>query len=208
MTFPRSGLRAGSIERASFLKSHLLGAKRALGHFDKPSEAHPMCGGAYNDLCLHRLGASHPLAGSRYSTFISHSSDLPYPLSHTTLSTSKPTPTSTTSTSIAMVSSSESDSLPPTPNVQPGVGLRAVMPRACEAGVRIFNEKNVTRFLEEWSMDCEDYGLDDEQRCCRLPLYYTPEINEIVHNLPGYSTKNWATLEANLKSYPLVHAEV
>ena len=58
----------------------------------------------------------------------------------------------------------------------------------------------VSRFLEEWELDCDDYGVRAEQRCQRLPLYCIDEINDIVRNLPGYAERDWETLKANFKN--------
>ena len=92
------------------------------------------------------------------------------------------------------------DSTPATPaatlvNVCP----HAVMPRPGQLGSMLFDGNNITDFLEDWNIECEDYGLTDGQKCARFPNYCTPAIKDLVKLLPGYSTHDWTTLQANLK---------
>src|SRR5437667_11003933 len=62
-----------------------------------------------------------------------------------------------------------------------------------------FDGHNITEFLEEWNIECEDFGLTETQRCARFPNYCTPEIKETVKILPGYIASNWTTLQSDVK---------
>ena len=73
------------------------------------------------------------------------------------------------------------------------------MPRPGQPGAMQFIGHNITEFLEEWNIECEDFGLTETQRCARFPNYCTPEIKETVKLLPGYIASNWATLQSDVK---------
>src|SRR5204862_4456175 len=79
-------------------------------------------------------------------------------------------------------------------------------PHACtdllclaQANPVLCNGYNITEFLEEWNIECEDFGLTETQRCARFPNYCTPEIKETVKILPGYIATNWITLQSDVK---------
>ena len=59
------------------------------------------------------------------------------------------------------------------------------MPHPGQPGAMQFDGKNITDFLEEWNIECEDFGLTDGQRCTRFPNYCTPDIKDTVKLLPG-----------------------
>jgi hypothetical protein len=61
------------------------------------------------------------------------------------------------------------------------------------------NGTNVSEFLENWSIECDDYGLNDVQKCVRLPNYCTPAIKDIVKLLKGYVSHDWVVLQKELK---------
>ena len=76
--------------------------------------------------------------------------------------------------------STSDDSTPATPaatlvNVRP----HAVMPRPGQLGSMLFDGNNITDFLEDWNIECEDYGLTDAQKCARFPNYCTPAIKDL-----------------------------
>src|SRR5271169_4351129 len=75
-----------------------------------------------------------------------------------------------------------------------------VMPRPGQPGAMQFDGTNITEFLEEWNIECEDFGLTNTQRCARFPNYCTLAIKEVVKLLPGYVTTNWDTLQSDLKN--------
>jgi len=84
----------------------------------------------------------------------------------------------------------------------PPMGARvigATMPRPGQPGAMKFDGKNISEFLEEWNIECEDFGLGDAQRCARFPNYCTPEIKDTVKILPGYITTDWALLQSDVK---------
>src|SRR5436190_11310594 len=63
----------------------------------------------------------------------------------------------------------------------------------------LFNGNNISDFLEDWSIKCEDYRLTGAQKCARFPNYCTPAIKDLVKLLPGYGTHDWTALQMNLK---------
>src|SRR5437762_8092564 len=96
--------------------------------------------------------------------------------------------------------STSDDNTPATPattlvNVCP----HAVMPRPGQLGSMLFDSNNITDFLEDWNIECEDYGLTDAQKCVRFPNYCTPAIKDLAKLLPGYGIHDWTALQANLK---------
>jgi hypothetical protein len=48
-------------------------------------------------------------------------------------------------------------------------------------------------------MDCEEYGLTEDQKCMKFPRYCTREIDEAVEKLKGYEARNWELFKAKLK---------
>src|SRR2546423_1264510 len=119
------------------------------------------------------------------------------PSSHSEKTLSQLT-TSTTSSLPTMSTSGSTNSGPSTPrsNLR---AFGAVMPRPGQPGAMQFDGKNITEFLEEWNIECEDFGLDEPQRCVRFPNYCIPTIKETVKLLPGYVTPDWTTLQADVK---------
>jgi len=77
--------------------------------------------------------------------------------------------------------------------------IHAVMPRPGQPGSMLFDGTNITDFLEDWNIECEDYGLTDDQKCVRFPKYCTATIKDLVKLLPGYTATNWTTLQMNVK---------
>src|SRR5216117_1289063 len=75
----------------------------------------------------------------------------------------------------------------------------AVMPHPGQLDSLEFDGNNISDFLEDWNIECEDYGLTDTQKCARFPNYCTPTIKDLVKLLPGYTTPNWTLLQANFK---------
>jgi hypothetical protein len=66
----------------------------------------------------------------------------------------------------------------------------ATMPHPGQPGAMQFDGKNITEFLEEWNIECEDFGLTEAQRCARFPNYCTTDIKDTVKLLPGYIATN------------------
>ena len=73
------------------------------------------------------------------------------------------------------------------------------MPRPGQPGAMQFDGKNITEFLKDWNMECEDFGLTEPQRCARFPNYCIKDIKETVKLLSGYLSDNWATLQKEIK---------
>ena len=76
-----------------------------------------------------------------------------------------------------------------------------VMPRPGQPDALEFDGNNVTEWLEEWNLQCEDYGLTDPKKCARLPYYCVPAIKDVVKFLPGYMSDppDWTVLQNDLK---------
>ena len=49
-----------------------------------------------------------------------------------------------------------------------------IMPCPGQPGAMLLDGNNVTEFLDEWNIECEDFGLSEAQRCVRFPNYCTP----------------------------------
>ena len=64
-----------------------------------------------------------------------------------------------------------------------------------------FDGKNITDFLEEWNIECEDFGLTAAQRYACFPNYCIPMIKNTVKLLSGYIAVNWADLQADCKKF-------
>jgi hypothetical protein len=73
------------------------------------------------------------------------------------------------------------------------------MPRPGQPGAMEFNGVNVMEFLKNWNIECDDYGLNDVQKCVWLPNYCTPIIKDIVKLLEGYASHDWTVLQKELK---------
>ena len=76
-----------------------------------------------------------------------------------------------------------------------------VMPRPGQANALEFDGSNVTEWLEEWNLQCEDYGVTDLKKCTRLPYYCVSSIKDVVKLLPGYMSEppDWTVLQSDLK---------
>jgi len=68
--------------------------------------------------------------------------------------------------------------------------IHAVMPRPGQPGSMLFDGTNITDFLEDWNIECEDYGLTDDQKCVRFPKYCIATIKDLIKLLLGYIKMN------------------
>ena len=73
------------------------------------------------------------------------------------------------------------------------------MPRPGQPGAMQFDGKNITEFLEEWNIECEDFGIDKVKRCARFPNYCVRAIKDTIKLLPGYIAEDWAVLQTDVK---------
>jgi hypothetical protein len=80
------------------------------------------------------------------------------------------------------------------------IRLGAMMPRPGQPGAVSFDGNDVTKFLQRWNIECEDFGLTDTQKCERILYYCTDEIKELIEFLEGYATNDWDLLQRELKS--------
>ena len=74
-----------------------------------------------------------------------------------------------------------------------------VMPHPGQSGALHFDGNNISEFLDDWNLECDDYGYDDKKKCTHLPTYCKKTIKDVVKLLPGYVSQNWAILQADLK---------
>jgi hypothetical protein len=74
-----------------------------------------------------------------------------------------------------------------------------IMPRPGEAGIAIFDGKEISTFVKNWETDCEEYGLTEAQKCKKFPRYCTQGIGEAVEKLKEYNDGNWELLKKELK---------
>ena len=74
-----------------------------------------------------------------------------------------------------------------------------VMPRPGQPGALRFDGKNISEFLDDWNLECEDYDYSDEQKCTRFPNYCESMIKDVVKLLPGYVSRDWTALQTDLK---------
>ena len=74
-----------------------------------------------------------------------------------------------------------------------------VMIRPGQQGALYFDKADVTDFLRRWNIECEDYGLNDNQKCARIIDYCSKETQEIIEVLEGYTTSSWDKLQTELK---------
>ena len=72
--------------------------------------------------------------------------------------------------------------LPLTPPLLPTLG---VIPRPDQLGAMQFDDKNITEFLEEWNIECEDFDIDKVKRYARFPNYCVDTIKDTIKLLPG-----------------------
>ena len=93
--------------------------------------------------------------------------------------------------------------IPPAPTTS--VHTVFIMPRPGQPGSMLFDGNNVTEFLDNWDLNCEDYELTDVQKCTRLPNYCTPEIKDVVKLLNGYISRDWSVLRKELKDFYWQH---
>src|SRR5216117_4201034 len=68
-----------------------------------------------------------------------------------------------------------------------------------QPGAMSFDGNNVTDFLKDWDMECEEYGLTDVQKCKKLPRYCNKDIGEAIQMLQGYVNEDWTVLQQELK---------
>jgi hypothetical protein len=74
-----------------------------------------------------------------------------------------------------------------------------VMPHPGQPGALYFDGKNISEFLDDWNLECVDYGYNDKEKCMHFPRYCERTIKDVVKLLPGYISHNWTTLQADLK---------
>ena len=74
-----------------------------------------------------------------------------------------------------------------------------VMPRPGQSGALHFDGKDISEFLDDWNLECDDYGYNDAKKCTHFPNYCEGTIKDVVKLLPGYVSRDWTALQADLK---------
>jgi hypothetical protein len=82
-------------------------------------------------------------------------------------------------------------------NDVPTVIRVGAMPRPGEPGSVSFDGNDVTKFLRRWSIECDDFGLTDTQRCQRILYYCCDDVKALVECLEGYKTNDWSCCRRN-----------
>ena len=77
--------------------------------------------------------------------------------------------------------------------------FKAVLPRPGQDSVLYFDKVNITDFLRHWDIACEDCDISDEKKCAWIIDYCSPEVQEIIEVLEGYTGSNWEKLQTELK---------
>ena len=74
-----------------------------------------------------------------------------------------------------------------------------IIPHSGQPGALHFDDNNISEFLEDWNLECDDYGYDEKKKYTHLPTYCEKAIKDVVKLLPGYISENWTVLQADLK---------
>ena len=82
--------------------------------------------------------------------------------------------------------------------LRPIVGI---MPRPGQPGALYFDGKNTSKFLKEWDMECDEYGLSAAQRCRKLPRYCKQDIGDVVEYMKGFLNEDWPALQEEMKKH-------
>ena len=79
---------------------------------------------------------------------------------------------------------------------------RPVMPHPGQPGALHFDGRNVSEFIRKWEMGCRDYGYHEgEDKCGRLPDYYSESVKDVVELFDGYTSLDWEIFKKELKSF-------
>jgi hypothetical protein len=74
------------------------------------------------------------------------------------------------------------------------------MPKPGQPGASdLFDGKDITQYLEDWNMEADDYGLDDQAKCSHFPRYCIDKIKEVARLLPGYVARDWRQLQSEIR---------
>lgn len=94
-------------------------------------------------------------------------------------------------------SSSTSPSEQPAPLQVPK--LYVPLPGPKTVGAPHFDGTNITDFLEEWEIFCQDHGLSQLMQVQRMPQYCSLFIGEYIKTLEEYIDRDWVKLCATLR---------
>ena len=88
-------------------------------------------------------------------------------------------------------------------NANPNVTrvMSSVMPRPGQPGALLFDNTNISEFLERWNIECDAFGLTTTERCVNLPLYCIRPTMKLVKAFKGYAARDWGLLQEELKSF-------
>src|SRR5437773_2290933 len=73
------------------------------------------------------------------------------------------------------------------------------MPRLSQPRALSFDRTDISDFLKDWGLECEEYGLTDVQKCKKLPRYCGKDISEAIQKLDGYEKGDWGVFQRELK---------
>ena len=65
-----------------------------------------------------------------------------------------------------------------------------VMPHPGQSGALHFDDNNISEFLDDWNLECDDYEYDNEEEMYSSPSYCERTIKDVIKLLPGYISKN------------------
>jgi len=74
-----------------------------------------------------------------------------------------------------------------------------VMPRPGQPGALNFDRNNISEYLDDWNLECNDYGYSYDKKCAHFSNYCEGTIKDVVKLLPGYVSRNWIILQTDLK---------
>src|SRR5947207_10864407 len=106
---------------------------------------------------------------------------------NTTNTTNINTTATSTINNMTSPSNTSNDSGLITPPAFVALGM---MPCPGQPDAPYFDGTDVTEFLRQWNIDCEDFGISEPKKCDRLPYYCSKEVREVVELLDGYSNKD------------------
>jgi hypothetical protein len=112
--------------------------------------------------------------------------------------TREPALSASSQQSSATMSGSTTDDSGRTTPLSPARSV-GVMIRPGQQGALYFDKANITDFLRRWNIECEDYNLNDKQKCARIIDYCSAETKDIIEVLEGYADSNWEKLQNELK---------
>ena len=79
--------------------------------------------------------------------------------------------------------------------------VSSVMLRPGQPGALLFDNNNVSEFLERWNIECDVFVFIPMKRYVNLPLYCIPVTGKLVKAFKGYTAHSWDLLQEELKGF-------